>query len=223
MDLEFTSATDGLTGTVSDTTTEGEYPSPDVNRADAANYLLWSKTDEEGVRTFNNPDTGSVLEIVSWSVDTEVSGLYEAILLRIPIYDNAEACVEEQESGGIITQYPTIRYYASTDKVYRCIAPSTGNLPTNATYWEEVTDLSEIIDNTTIEQEILNVNADKLIDKAIAERFRQAGCDCSVEDSQLNNQLIAQKRSAEINFASDNIYEYEKIIANLNETVASVN
>lgn len=220
---EFTQDTDGLTGTVTDTTTEGEYPTPHVNRADAANYLLWSKTDEEGVRSFINPDPGEVLAVMSWDVATAVSGLYESILLRIAPYDNDEACVEEQSSGGVITQYPTIRYYAAEDKVYRCIAASTGNLPTNATYWEEVTDLSEVIDNTTIEQLILNVNSDKLIDKKIAERFAENSCECGPEDYQLNNQLMAQKRAAEINFASGNIYEYEKIIAHLNETVASVN
>lgn len=219
----FVQDTDGLTGTVTDTTTEGEYPSPQVNRVDAANYLLWSKTDEEGVRAFLNPSFGDVLAVMSWDVATAVSGLYEAIFLRIKIYDNDEACVEEQSSGGVITQYATIRYYASTDKVYKCIAASTGNIPTDTDFWEEVPDLSEVIDNTTLEQSILNVNSDKLIDKAIAERFAEAGCACGPEDYQLNNQLIAQKRSAEINFASGNIYEYEKIIAHLNETVASVN
>jgi hypothetical protein len=218
MELSFAQDPDGTTGTVTDTTTAGTYPAPNTARGDAANYLLFSKTDSAGERTFINPDFGAVLSVMSWAVLTAVSGLYEAILLRIKPYDNGDAYVEEQESGGIITQYPSIVYYPDEDKVYRCIAANTGELPTDDSFWEEVTDLSEIIDNTTIDQEILNINSDKLIDKCIAAKFAGAGCNCSSEDKEYLNNLMAEKRAAEINFASDNFYEYEKIIAQLNDT-----
>lgn len=218
MELSFAQDPDGTTGTVTDTTETGGYPTPNTDRGDAADYLLFSKTDKNGNRTFNNPDFGSVLAIVSWAVATAVSGLYEAILLRIKPYDNGTAYVPEIESGGIITQYPSIVYYASENKVYKCTVASTGNLPTNTNYWEEVTDLSTVIDNTTLDQEILTIQSDKLIDKCIAAKFAGAGCNCSTEDKQYLNDMMAEKRAAEINFASENYYEYEKIIENLNNT-----
>lgn len=221
MDLSFAQDPSGETGTVTDTTTAGGYPSPYTNRGDAANYLLWSKTDKDGNRTFYNPNFGDVLSIISWAVNTAVSGLYEAILLRIHPFDAEANYVEEQSSGGVITQYPSIVYYAATEKAYKCIAASSGNLPTDTDYFEEVTDFSTIIDNTTIDQEILNVNSDKLIDKCIAARFAGSGCNCSSEDMQLNNQMMGKKRAAEIEYASGNIYEYERIIAELNDTCGS--
>ena len=91
--LEFEQDPDGTTGTVTDSTTSGGYPSPNADRGDAANYLLWSKTDKDGNRVFDNPSFGSVLSVVSWAVDTPVSGLYEAIMLRISPYDGATAYV----------------------------------------------------------------------------------------------------------------------------------
>lgn len=215
MTLTFAQDPDGTTGTVTDTTASGGYPAPNTDRGDAANYLLWSKTDKNGVRTFTNPDFGSVLSVISWAVATAVSGLYEAILLRIAPYDNGAAYLKEVSSGGIITTYAGVVYYAAENKVYKCIQDSTGNLPTDTNYWEEVTDLSDIIDNTNIDQEILNVNSDKLINKCIAAHLANNGCACSQEDAELNNIMVAQMRSAELNFAAGNIYEYEKIVADL--------
>lgn len=219
MQLEFAQDPSGLTGVVTDTTPANTYPSPLTARGDAADYLLFSKTDKDGVRTYHNPDFGDVLTVVSWAVDTAVSGLYEAILLRVAPYDNGASYVEEQGSGGEITQYASIVYYPSTDKVYQAIAAGSGNLPTDTDFWEEVAELSDIIDNTNISQEILNINSDKLIDMAIAAKFVSSGCNCSTEDAQYNNQLMAQKRAAEINFASGNIYEYEAIIEELINSV----
>lgn len=215
MTLEFTQDPSGESGTVDDVTVSGSYPAPNTSRGDAANYLLFSKTDQYGVRTFYNPDFGAVLSIISWAVLTAVSGLYEAILLRIKQYDNAVAYLAEVESGGIISQDPSVVYYPTEDKVYRCIADSTGHLPTDTDYWEEVTELSELIDNDNIDQEILNINSDKLIDKTIASRLANGGCACSDSDVELNNKMISLKRKAEIFYESGNIYEYEKVIAQL--------
>lgn len=221
MELEFVQDSSGETGTVTDVTPANTYPSPYTARGDAANYLLFSKTDKAGERTFINPDFGDVLSVVSWAVDTDVSGLYEAILLRVGPYDNGASYVEEQESAGVITQYASIVYYPSTDKVYQAIAAGSGNIPTNTSFWEEVVDLSTIIGNTNIDEEVLNINSDLLIDKCIAALFAKSGCGCSSQDAETKNQLMGMKRSAEVNFASGNIYEYEAIIEQLNATCPS--
>ena len=44
-------------------------------------------------------------------------------------YDNSKAYVVGNQV-----------YYSTTDKYYECILNSTGNLPTNTTYWEEITE-----------------------------------------------------------------------------------
>lgn len=154
---EFTQDPDDITiGTVADTT--ADYGSgSNQDRGDAANFLLWSKTDEDAVRTFDNPAFGNELAIMEWQVNTPKDGWYEGILLRIQPYDAGANYVEEQSSGSVITQHASIFYYAATDKVYKAIAASTGQTPTNTSYFTEVTDLSTILDNTNIEVVILNV------------------------------------------------------------------
>jgi len=120
-------------------------------RGDAANFLLWSKTDKDGNRTFDNPDFGNELSIMQWQVNTPVDGYYEAIWMRIQPYSAVANYVEQQQSGSTITQYASVFYYATTDKVYKAIAPSQGQNPTNTNFFQEVTDLSTIIDNTNVE------------------------------------------------------------------------
>lgn len=150
-DLTFLQDADDITiGTVTDVT--ADYGSGgNQARGDAANYLLWSKTDKDGNRTFYNPSPGAVLSITAWSVSTPKDGYYEGIWMRIQPYSAGANYVEQQESGSTVTQYASVFYYATTDKVYKAIAPSTGQNPTNTNFFEEVTDLSTLIDNTNVQ------------------------------------------------------------------------
>lgn len=153
--LTFTQDADDITiGVVEDTTT---YGSPNQDRGDAANYLLWSKTDKDGNRVFDNPLSGDELSVLTWSVNTLKDGFYEAIWLRIQPYDAGANYVEQQQTGSTITQYASVFYYPSTDKVYKAIIASTGELPTNTNAFVEVVDLSTVIDNSNLEDFILNV------------------------------------------------------------------
>jgi hypothetical protein len=200
-------------GVVADTTSNygtGGNPA----RSDAANYLLWSKTDENGNRVFGNPDFGDVLTIMSWTVATLVSGWYERMLMRIQFYNNATSYVEQQ--GTPITQYASIVYYASTNKVYKCIAPSTGNLPTNTSFWEEVTDLSTIIGNTNITTTITNTYVRSHVDECVKNKFANlANCGCDDKNNKnayyMNGLLIA----ADSAVLSGNYDDMQKIIASL--------
>jgi len=151
-------------------------------RGDAANYLLWSKTDENGNRVFNNPNFGNVLSIMSWSVTMAVGGWYERMLMRVQPYNGATAYVPEIEVNGVITQYASIVYYPTENKVYQCIVASTGNLPTNSTYWEEVTDLGTIVDNTNIEIDIENTYVRSIVDDKIKRLFAAIGRNCGCDD-----------------------------------------
>lgn len=199
-------------GTVADTTSNyatGGNPA----RSDAANYLLWSKTDENGTRVFDNPDFGNVLTIMQWTVNTLVGGWYERMLMRIQPYDNGASYVEQQGTNPI-TQYASIVYYGTTNKVYKCILPSVGNLPTNATYWEEVTDLSTIIGNTNITTTITNTYVRSHADECVKNKFKNlANCGCDDKNNKnayyLNGLLIA----ADSAVLSENYDEMQKIIA----------
>lgn len=168
-------------GVVADTTADydtGGNPA----RGDAANYLLWAKTDENGNRVYNNPDFGNVLSIMEWDVETPVSGWYERMLLRIQPYAAGTAYLKEVQSAGVVTVPAGIAYYASTNKVYKAIADTTGNLPTDTNYWEEVTDLSELLSNTNISVTISNTYVRSTVDQGLKLLFRNIAGDCGCDD-----------------------------------------
>lgn len=200
-------------GVVADTTPDyGE--GGNQARGDAANYLLWAKTDSGGTREFNNPQQGNVLTNMSWNVETPVSGWHERMLMRIQIYSDIASYVPQVESNGIVSQYASIVYYQSTNKVYRCILPSTGNLPTDTTYWTEVTDLSTIIANINVSVTITNTYVRASVDGKIKDLFAAMGNTCACDESankeayKMNGLLISA--NSEVN--SGNYDKMEKII-----------
>lgn len=202
-------------GVVADTTANYGTGGNPVRSA-AANYLLWSKTDGDGNRVFNNPPAGDVLSIMSWNVTMAVGGWYERMLMRVQIYSGAPY-VPEISSSGIITQYASIVYYGSTDKVYKCILATTGNLPTNATYWEEVTDLSDIIDNTNIQIDIENTYVRSIVDQKIKTLYGAIGRNCACDDKEVirANKLDALLISADSEVEQGNYDDMSLIIAYL--------
>ena len=207
----------GLTATATNTTANyGTGGNQDRN--EAAEVVLWSKTDKDGNRVFTNPDQGNVLTKLIYSVATAVSGLYELIWLRIQPYDNGASYVEQQESSGVITQYPSIVYYPSTGLYYKCTAPSTGNLPTDTNFWVDVplAQLYTLLGNTTIEQFIKKFSSTYAINACITAKLAGQGCECSSEDKDYNMDLFADLVSAESNYNAGNYYQFEAIIEDLN-------
>jgi hypothetical protein len=211
-------------GVVVDTTPDyGDGGNPARNAA--ANYLLWSKTDSGGNRVFNNPDHGNVLTIITWDVQTPTPGWYERMLMRIQFYNPATAYVPEVSVNGVISQYASIVYYATTDKVYKCKLASTGNLPTDATYWEEVTDLSTLISNTNVSTTISDTYVRAIVDEGMRELFARMGAECGCDLQQnykaykLNGLLI----SANSAVASGNYDEMDKIITYIASQLVQLN
>ena len=184
----------------------------------AAEYILWSKTDKDGNRTFTNPDQGDVLNNLQYNVTTLVDGYYEAIRLRIDPYDNAEPYVEEQSSGGVVTQYASIVYYAATDKIYKATNPGSGNLPTDTSFWEEVLeeDWPDLIPNTNVSVYIEKIRTNPRSSQCISTKFDQLDdCTCTNNNDKKNKSayyLDALMISAESNWTNQNYEEYEKII-----------
>lgn len=216
-------ADDVNAGVVADTTSNygtGGNPA----RGDAANYLLWAKTDSGGNRVFNNPSFGDVLAIMSWAVVVTVSGWYERMLMRIQPYNNGSSYVPQIESNGVVTQYASIVYYAATNKVYKCILASTGNLPTNTTYWEEVTDLSTIIANTNVSTTISNTYVRSTVDQKMKNLYKAIGRNCACDDKEVqrDNRLDALLIAADSEVESGNYDDMEAIIAYLEPQLTQI-
>lgn len=207
-------------GVVADATPD--YGGSNPLRSAAANYLLWSKTDQDGNRVFTNPDFGNVLSIMSWNIITTVGGWYERMLMRIQPYSGGGSYVPEVSSGGIITQYASIVYYASTNKVYKCILASSGNLPTNATYWSEVTNLSTLIGNTNISVTISNTYVRAIADNGLKVLFRNfwTTCGCDEASNKKLYKLDALLIAADSEVLSGNYDDMQKIIASLESQLA---
>jgi hypothetical protein len=213
----FTQDVDDINAGVVDDTTSNYGTGGNPARNAAANYLLWAKTDQDGNRVFYNPAFGDVLTIMQWTVAMLVGGWYERMLMRIQIYSGATAYVAEVSVGGVITQYASIVYYASTNKVYKCILATTGNAPTNATYWEEVTDLSTIIGNTNISNTISNTYVRSIADDGIKQLFRNmsATCGCDEQANKKAYKLDGLLISADSEVQSGNYDLMDKIITDV--------
>lgn len=210
-------------GTVADTTSNyGTGGNPARNAA--ANYLLWAKTDEDGNRVFDNPDFGDVLTIMSWAVAVTLSGWYERILMRIQPYNNASSYVPQIESGGVVSQYASIVYYATTNKVCKNVLACSGQVPTNGTYWAEVTDLSTIIDNTNVQVAISNTYVRSTVDQKMKELFGNLGrdCACDSQDTVRAMKLDSLLISADSEVENGNYDDMQKIIAYLESKLQEI-
>jgi hypothetical protein len=81
-----------------------------------------------GAGVWNAPNGGS--DTINYSlVEANGDGVYCATLFVVPDYDNAVAYTHTASS-------PKAVYYLG--KLYRTVASTTGNLPTDTAYWEEI-------------------------------------------------------------------------------------
>ena len=195
------------------------YGAPNQNRNDAAEYVLWSKTAQDSVRTFYNPDQGNVLTNLVYSLQTAIDGWYELIRLRIQFYDDEAQYVPEESSGGAVTQYASIFYYATTGKVYKAIVDSLGQDPESTNYFTEVplSEMGDILANTNIDVYYLNFYCEYRTNVCIRDKD-DSNCGCANKDDDYINGLYAMKQSADTNFANDNPEIMEKIIRELENT-----
>lgn len=203
----------GLTAVATNDTV---YGFPNQERNEAAEFLLWSKTDQAGARTFYNPDQGDVLTNLVYSLSTPIDGWYEAIKVRAQFYSAITPYVEEQSSGGEITQFASMFYYVTDGKIYKAIAPSTGQLPTDTNYFVEVPveDLKDNLNNTNLEVYYQNFYCEYRINVCIRDKDDQS-CACGNKDRDYVDGLYSLKQSADTNYANGNPEIMEKIIRQL--------
>lgn len=204
--LIFTQDTDIATGVVADASDYGVGGNP--ARSAKANYLLWSKTDKNGVRTFSNPSQGNVLSNLSYAVATATDGHYEGILMRFDIYDNGTAYDEDDA-------------VYDNGSVYRATQATTGNLPTDANFWEVVSDLSTLISNSSVDVYIEDFYIKVRASQCVNSKFTNMdNCGCSKDLYSISGalQLKAMLITADLAFADDNPSLMEKIISEINAT-----
>jgi hypothetical protein len=156
------------------------------------NYHLWYYFDQAS----GDPENFLSIAVSTRHNKNVTPEQFKRMLMRIQNYNPATPYVEQQDSGGVITQYASIVYYATTNKVYLCTNPSTGNAPTDEDYWNEVTDLSTIIDNTNIEINISDTYVNAQAAQCVSNAFSNiAGCGCDNKENKkayyLNGLMIA--------------------------------
>lgn len=222
--LPFAQNQDIATGVVTDATDYGVSGNP--LRSATANYLLWSKTDQDGVRTFDNPAQGTVTSNLSYTVNTPEDGYYEGILMRFTPYNAGANYVEQQESGGVVSVYASVFYYASTGKVYKAIADSTGQDPEDTDFFQEVpiAQMYTLIDNTNVDVYIqdyyINVRANQCLNEILT---GGCACGCDGDLSKIRSALIIKYKimAADSAFDNDNPEQMEKIIRDVEETCST--
>jgi hypothetical protein len=218
--LSFAQNVDIATGVATDTSNYGVGGNP--LRSDKANYLLWSKTNSSGVRSFDNPDQGNVLSTLVYTVNTPIDGYYEGILCRFGLYDNGANYVEQQQTGNVITQYASIVY--SGGSIYKCIAPVIGVTPPDSNYWEVVTDLSTLLDNTNVDVSIEQFYISVRSRICAGQQFKsKCGCGCNGDLDQIRIPLLITSKliAADAEFANGNFTEMESIIREITLTCSN--
>ena len=101
-----------------------------INQPDGTNYLLSSLGDGDAVCVAPKSQTLPLTDTYTYATG---DGVYEIILYTLPTYNNSATY------GA--THYI---YYPTNQKVYKAKGATTGNIPTNTTYWTEITDLNTL-------------------------------------------------------------------------------
>lgn len=220
--LPFAQNQDIESGVITDATDYGQSGNP--LRSATANFLLWSKTDLDGNRSFTYPEQGSLTNNLSYTVTTTTDGYYEAVLMRITPYNAGANYVEQVESGGVVSLYASVFYYPTTGKVYRSIADSTGQDPEDTDFFEEVPleQLFTLIDNDNVDVYIQDHYIKARASQCLNEMLT-GNCSCEGDLNKIRNALIIKYKimGADAAFDNDNPELMEKIIRDVDETCSN--
>ncbi len=219
--ISFTQNNDKITGVVNEITANyGVGGNP--NRADVANFLLWSKTSYDNKRVFTNPVTSLPFGQTSWSVDTSKDGWLEGILMSFTQWNNSDNYIGEIKVGEIVQTFGDVKYYTPLNKVFKAIANNSNiapDAPNGSDYWEEISDLSVLIDYETVLQLIEDIYVDVRTNICVKDEFlriyTKCGCKATLKDLEPAIQKWALYFSATLNFNNDAPEKMETIIREL--------
>lgn len=199
------------TGTYDAINNTGGYGAPNPVRTDRANYLMVSKNDKSGNRTYLTVTNSDPLNTLEWTVTSTLDGWHQATLLSFNKWSGATAYVANTNAI----------YYTVTGKFYKAIQASTNIAPDSGSgpsYWEEIVDFTaiqqgytnvEVIDfNFLVDSRTSLLISDDLYDK-INEDFT---CKLSIEDAAHPLNLIAMLEAAQSKALDDKFDQAEQII-----------
>lgn len=207
------------------------YGGAEENRGDSAEYMIISKVDKFGVKTFLPVLNNDPLAQLKYEFPTEIDGHYEFALLRIPLYNPATVNVWEiVNDAGVVTQGATIVYLGATSSYYKAKVNNfqgvSPDAPNGADYWDLIPDLTLFISYPSI---ITHIHND-LVDVYLRDRAKDLmkiaidkyGCyDCVKSEEYLKastvlfrlngiNALNWEEKSAEMEEATRDLTEYAK-------------
>lgn len=167
------------------------YGGVEDDRNEGAEILIGAHVDEEEIENFVTIDSTPVLTKILYDVPSTIDGHYHFESLRFPIWSVSLPYIQEiRDVNNIITTYAHLLYYSVTGKFYKTILSNTGQLPTNATYYTEITDFtnSEVRLNTKIvvgEFDALFDARVKICTKNELYKLASKGCSCNEDVSKL--------------------------------------
>lgn len=131
--LNFTQGATVSAGTITDATV---YGGAEDDRNERGNYLLLSKNDKAGTRTYLTVSNTTPLSTLSWAFTSTIDGWHQATLLSAKIWSSGQSYI----IGDVV-------YLAATNLFYRSltahsnISPNSGSGPAN---WAIITDFTAI-------------------------------------------------------------------------------
>lgn len=211
--LTFTQGTAVADGTITDSTV---YGGANDDRNERGNYLLLSKNDKAGTRTYLTIANSTPLSTLSWAFTSTQDGWHQATLLSAKIWSSGQSYI----IGDIIFYGATGLFYRSTT-VHSNIAPDSGS---GAANWTAITDFTaiqtgftniEVFDyNFMVESRVDLLGVEKL-DEAIGDDFL---CKLNPSDAvELLNFTIGID-TARSKMAQDEASDAEEIIRAIEET-----
>lgn len=183
--------------------------------------LFVTKTDKNGARTLlvTTPDVSNPVTVSAWDVAIAVDGLVEKILFVVNIW----------ASGTFATN--DIIFYSVNSKFYKATQASTGQLPTNATFFVEVPQANlytnEILNPcVTMVVTVLNDLIVGYIDLALADEY-EANTDVFLNGkydlkSNKADYLFGLVNGAESALIQGRQYEAEEIVRGIHNYILTV-
>jgi hypothetical protein len=201
-----TFSSDADTATIPDSTV---YGGSNPARNTLAVYLELWKMDADSVATAITMDNDDPANVTSWTFDSSDDGWYKSRIYIVPDFN-------------ILTAYTIGQVVFYNDTLYICISPTTGDLPSNPTFYSETTlEAAASANNvTTAYQDYLVIeHGKKCAGDAAGEWYKSK--DCSNCDKMDLMSSMLQKRAMVITaqrFASISQYNKAESIARKLET-----
>lgn len=192
------------------------YGSPNDERSDRANYLLISKNDKNGTRTYITIANTTPLSTMIWAFTSTADGWHQGTILSVNKWANGAHVVDD------------VVFYTTTGLFYNCIeahsniAPDSGS---GSQYWEEVTDFTEIQQghtNLEVYDYDFNIESRRAVDiadelsEALDENFR---CQLQPDEAVDLLNMIAMLEGANSEMLQGNPEQTEEIMLSIEECV----